>query len=113
MIERPFWGDDKMAHEVYNVIQRIADEQKVVLSDAAREMLAWPVIEQFPSDASVTWQMVEPSIRKVIASVREPNDRDSGDTTSGQLNAKAIIRGYWREFCNIPPFCGRTERRTR
>ncbi len=102
-----------MAHEVYNLISEIAIELDVRLTDAARAMLAQPIEEQFPDDAEIkpgnnNREIVASSIRLILSTVKLPSNFHPQDRTpSGALNARAIIRGFWLEFCRIPPFCGR------
>jgi len=93
-----------MAHDVYNLISLIAESENVRLTDAAREMLALPVIEQFPNDKDMNRNTVGSSIRSIIVAVKLEEPRPHGEMI---LNARAIIHGFSLRYCNIPPFCGR------
>ncbi len=96
-----FWPYEE---RLYSIIFNAERESEFQLSWGAREMLTVPIIEQLQDGRTVDWNEVEKSILKIIAAMRE----DRSSVPSGrrdERNAVAVIRAFFRRFCNIPPFC--------
>lgn len=100
---------DSRGTPIYSIIAEAESVEKVVLTESAREMLAIPVMERFEAEPQVNWNAVMRSVRDIIAASK--SDARSGETINGKLNSIAIIRGFFKRFCNIPPFCVNPETR--
>jgi hypothetical protein len=86
------------------IIQSAERQYNIELSWAAREMLVVPIKERLQY-GPVDWEDVAKSIDKIVASTVEDGIRDSGGR---YRNAVAVIKAFYRRFCNIPPFCDPT-----
>jgi hypothetical protein len=91
-----------------DLIEKAQRRHDVNLSWAAREMLIIPIAEQIEDGRSIEWEQVEASINKIVATMRE-SSLDSEMSRRGRHNAVAVIKAFYKRFCNIPPFCAPTE----
>jgi hypothetical protein len=71
---------------------------------AAREMIIIPILEQIEEGQPIYWDQVDESINKLVETTREES-RPAERSRFGGVNSLSIIRSYFRNFCNIPPFC--------
>jgi hypothetical protein len=94
---------------IYRMIARVERRARVKLTVHAGEMLAIPVMEQVEAGERVDWRRLEVSIVKLINATKKDADRPSHDVNL-PVNAIGIIRAFWNQFCNIPPFCRETGR---
>jgi hypothetical protein len=103
-------GDFEDKARIYQIIAKAESRAKVRLTVHAGEMLAIPVMEQLEAAEGkhVNWRRVEGSIRKIVATAKKQSSSRAYEKTKGRLNARAIIRAFWKDFCDIPPFCGPT-----
>lgn len=73
----------------------------------ARQMLMIPLVESIELGEDLPFGMIDESIQSIIATIaREPSFEDRHRRSRG---ARSVIRGFHRRFCNIPPFCDRTD----
>ena len=79
----------------------------IKLTWAARQLLVIPVVEAFELDKEVNWDDVSSSVSKVVATTTE--DRNDKPSQRKPSDSVAIIRAFHKRYCNIPPFCSRTE----
>jgi hypothetical protein len=95
-------------YPLWDIIDRAADDAGIVLTWGAREMLSIPVAEILEMRDDVNWGEVNESVQAIVRTMAEesqpqqlraPRTRDS----------VAVIRGFSRRFCNIPPFCSRDD----
>lgn len=93
---------------LFSIIARAESENAVELSWGAREMLVIPIIEQFQDGRPIDWREIEMSIIKILDSMREDHSAAS-ESRIGRRNAVAVIRAFFKRFCNIPPFCSPNE----
>jgi hypothetical protein len=112
---RRFSGD--MDDErIYYIIQRAEEESGVRLTPGARQMLSIPIYEVLIAGRSIDWEQVNSSVRKIVRStIDEAQPRDERSIGERVRNSIAVIAAFYRDFCNIPPFCApgdsTTERR--
>jgi len=103
---------DDRGTRIYVIIDAAAGAVGVQLTASAREMLAIPVMEQYEAGnttwANTDWEIVGSSVHRIIDAAKRNHHLE--DSTDGKLNARAMIRGFWSAFCNIPPFCVAVER---
>jgi hypothetical protein len=91
------------------MIENAEESAGLRLTGAARRMLALPVEEQyFDGRQPIDWAEVEQSIRLLIKTVRE-DESISSLSRRGDRNAVSVIRAFFKNFCNIPPFCSPTD----
>jgi hypothetical protein len=100
-----FYGD------LVEVLRAAERETGVPLTWAARDVLMIPIIEQLMDGREVDMNQVRSSVRSILEAIREDH---SGHLTSdrGSRNALAVIKGFFKRFCSIPPFCLPTEEPT-
>jgi hypothetical protein len=97
--------------EIDYIVLSAERESGVQLTPRARAMLVIPIIEQIDQGRSVDLDQARSSILIILKTLRE--DSFPADSTSfGARNTLAVIRGFFQNFCNIPPFCSRTEERS-
>ena len=101
-----YWG------EVRRIIRDAERENRIELTWAAREMLIVPIMEQVEERGGISLGQASESIQDLL---REMKDYDGETLTDrhGAKNAVAVIRAFFKRFCNIPPFCSRTEETSR
>ena len=93
------------------VVRDAEREIGIELTWAARDLLLIPIVEQITEGREVDIRQVRSSIRSILEAIRED---DSGHLRSerGSRNALAVIKGFFKRFCSIPPFCLPTEEPT-
>lgn len=91
---------------LFDIIERAELDAGIRLTWGAREMLAIPVIETIEARGDVSWSVVDSSIRDVVRTMAEERGPEE---SSERRNSISAIRAFWRRFCNIPPFCSRTD----
>jgi len=89
------------------IIEYAQREAGITLTWGAREMLIIPVIESLEAGGDVNWEQIEKSIRDLVMTIAE--DRAPEYLPHGSRNSISMIRGFYKRFCNIPPFCSRKE----
>jgi hypothetical protein len=70
-------------------------------------MLTIPIMETIESVGGVEWNEVTNSIRDLVVTIAE--EQDSKYLPRKTRNSISLIRGFYKRFCNIPPFCSRIE----
>jgi hypothetical protein len=96
--------------QAYSDLQYLVSDlerrEHVQFSWGAREMLIVPLLESYdPRGPGLDRDQAQESIRLIIESLKEGRDSD----TPRKLNSIDIIRGFFKSFCKIPPFCSRRE----
>jgi len=94
------------AFEIQLRIDRYQDRFGVRLTPGARQMLLIPVVEAYERGDSPDLETVDRSINTIFSTLREESPRLPGE----QGRAISVIRAFWRNFCNIPPFCSGNDR---
>jgi hypothetical protein len=75
------------------------------ISWGAREMLLVPIVESYNRRGPIPPEVIEESVRLVLSASAEDG------RSKEHLDSIDVIRGFHKRFCNIPPFCDRTEDR--
>ena len=95
-------------------VAEVIDSEKglVKLTWGAREMLTIPIVEAYERQGYVDRALVEESLRKIMATLKESTveERASNESffeDSKFRNSQDVIRAFHKRFCNIPPFCKR------
>jgi hypothetical protein len=101
-------GPYRYAGPLSDIIDMAEREYGVELSWGAREMLAIPVIERLTEKGSIDWNQVQESIFQLVRTMRE-DFPDASHSPLRRRNAVAVIRAFYKRFCNIPPFCSPTD----
>lgn len=74
------------------------------LTGSARQMLRIPVIETAELTGHFDEAEVSKSLDRVLESLKDaPTSESEGGTRS--RTSIAVIRAFYKNFCNIPPFC--------
>ena len=95
------YGQELARYE--ELVQSFETEQKVQLTPGAIEMIFVPLAEVLESGAKLDQRVVAETLRSTLDTVaKEPDARDTGQRRSSW----SVIRAFWKNFCNIPPFCG-------
>jgi hypothetical protein len=74
------------------------------LSAGARELLRVPVAEAARFSGHFETEEIATSLDALFSTLREPPSSPSEGTTEVRTSV-AVIRAFWKNFCNIPPFC--------
>ncbi|HBB89137.1 MAG TPA: hypothetical protein DC047_16140 [Blastocatellia bacterium] len=93
--------------ELFSIIARAERQSQVELTWGAREMLAIPVIETLQLEGRVNWPQVDQSIGDIVRTMAEEGQR--AQLPPRTRDSVSVIGGFFKRFCNIPPFCSRTE----
>jgi hypothetical protein len=78
--------------------------QPIVLTGGAKQLLRIPVVETAELMDGFDPDQVDRSLTKILATLQE----DPAALNEGQAQTRtsvAVIRAWWKNFCNIPPFC--------
>ncbi len=86
------------------LIHLLSNEIGINLSPAAKELLLIPILEQYQIKGKLEYWEVEKSLRSILLYAKvEPSVIESINTV--KRTTMSIIKAFWKEFCNIPPFC--------
>jgi hypothetical protein len=88
-------------------IARLARQNEIFLTPGTIVMLIIPIEEAYLRTGEINIEETKESLGILIRAMREtgdPRDREN------QRSSFSLIRAFWKKFCNIPPFCSRTER---
>src|ERR1043165_4372349 len=113
---RYFYGNYE---EIDSFIRYIERERNIRLTHAAKELLVLPIIEALNQDdldpkirdryLVENWQK---SISIIIDNmVKSPAYFDRRNSEFNRFSSQSVIKAFAERFCNIPPFCGETDRR--
>jgi hypothetical protein len=91
------------------ILERAQREAQVELTWGARQMLIIPVMETIQRQGRVDWNQIDESIKDIVRTIGEEERRP--ELPGRTRDSISVIRGFWKRFCNIPPFCSRTEER--
>ena len=94
------------AERIRRIIEIAEKKTGKQLTRSAREMLAIPIEEVINFVYEPNWPQIESSVIKTVAHA-EP---DEFAPTKLKYNARSIIAAFYKNFCNIPPFCGPVEK---
>jgi hypothetical protein len=89
-----------------DLIWRAEDVTGIRLSGPARRMLLIPLMEMNDSE-NIDYETTQQSIIKILEATRE--NPDPRDTRERRRTSVSVIRGFYATFCDIPPFCSRTD----
>ena|ERR1700730_17263203 len=89
---------------LFEIIEKAERETGVKLTWAAREMLIIPIIEQLQEGPPVSTLEIQSSILSILVAIRE-EQTGRLRSRSGAWSAVAIIKGFFKRYCSIPPFC--------
>lgn len=93
-------------YRLSEIIDRAERRAGITLSWGAREMLIIPVIESIETGRH-DLESVERSISDLIETAAEKHYPEY--LSNGECNSVSIIKAFHKRYCNIPPFCERTE----
>lgn len=80
------------------------------LTAGARDMLLIPLVEARSFAPVTSWTEAE-SLERILRSMAEdPSDYDRDGEQGKVRSSLSVIRAFWKNFCNIPPFCDGRER---
>lgn len=90
-------------------IRQFERRTQLTLTSGARQLLRTPVAEAIEFTERLDRNEISDSLAKILETLTaSPKAPSEGTATT--RTAIAVIRAYWRNFCNIPPFCaGRHE----
>lgn len=98
--------------EIEDLIYSVESETGIILTPEAKQMILIPIHEAFwrgGYDHQELRDVAFRSIKKIVSTmVEEPSSRDKDD--GGLRTSTSVIRSFWKNFCNIPPFCSDKER---
>jgi hypothetical protein len=80
------------------------------LTTGARQLLRTPVVEAVEFTGELDPAEVNNSLDVVLKTLMEPPVSNAEGTIRVRTSV-AVIRGFWKNFCRIPPFCAGRETR--
>ena len=98
------YGDELTRYE--KLIQSFEQEHRMQLTPGAVEIILIPLVEVLESGMKLDQIVVAETLRTLLRDVAE--QPDGRDKKAGKRSSWSVIRAYWKNFCNIPPFCGPT-----
>lgn len=101
------YRDRYFGYPLEELILNAERQSDVRLTWGAREMLRIPVIEAIEAQGDVDWAQVDVSIRDIVGSMSE-SQAERGQPSMFR-DSRSVIRAFFKRFCNIPPFCSRTD----
>jgi hypothetical protein len=80
-------------------------ENQVTLSPGAVDVLFIPLVELLEAGEAVDIGQVTTTFTVLIGTMKnEPSNKDRKQARS----SLSVIKAFWKNWCNIPPFCGET-----
>ena len=79
--------------------------QGLTLSAGARQLLRVPVIETAEFAEHFDPERTDTSLNTVFKTLADAVPATRAEGNSGFRTSVAVIRAFWENFCNIPPFC--------
>ena len=86
-------------------IRQFERETKITLTSGARQLLRTPVAEAVEFSEEIDTDEIVSSVDRILASLEEESPTTPREGTENSRTAIAVIRAFWKNFCNIPPFC--------
>jgi hypothetical protein len=93
---------------ILDFIAEAEEATQITLTSAAKDMLTIPVMELTEAGEDVDFEEVRESVLTLVKAMAE----DDPSQPSGEYNSVVVIRAFFKRFCNIPPFCSRTNERS-
>lgn len=88
------------------IVQSFEEEHAIQLTPGAVEILFVPLIEILDTRRELDQRVAAETLRRLFNDIsRNPDPRD---TQARRRSSLSVIRAYWKNFCNIPPFCAAT-----
>ena len=100
----------ELIDKVWDRIETLEKTHDVHLTDVAKVLLILPVVER----ATVGLQDDVAQIDAALDTLFQTMKNEGADavglqaTARGDRGSLAVIEAWAKNFCNIPPFCGRT-----
>jgi hypothetical protein len=97
------------------ILTDLEERVGIRLTAGARDMLLIPIaetraLEGFPPDVRFPRGSEVESIERIMRSmVEDPSANDRREQRNVR-SSLSVIRAFWKNFCNIPPFCDGRER---
>lgn len=85
------------------IIQSFEEEHRIQLTPGAVEILFVPLIEVLDTREKLDQRVVAETLRALFNDIAK--DADPRDLQVHRRSSLSVIRAYWKNFCNIPPFC--------
>jgi hypothetical protein len=79
--------------------------QGLTLSTGARQMLRVPIVETAEFADHFDPGQTDESLGRVLATLKDETPVTNAEGTPNMRTSVAVIRAFWKNFCNIPPFC--------
>jgi hypothetical protein len=96
----------KLHQPIMFLIREVEDEMNIRLTQGTRDMISIPIIELIDYDINIDWDEVKKSIHDLIKSMMDYKPQYKKQE---KFDSLALIYSFHSKFCNIPPFCNRTE----
>jgi len=90
------------------ILAGLAEEFQISLTPAARALLLLPLQEIEAELGPLDLAQVQKSLRTLVGTIHDSPDAFARKKpwTRGPIS---VIKAFWKNFCDIPPFCGPTE----
>lgn len=95
-------------HPVEAILTRPEKRFEVRLTRAARSLLLLPLDELESEAGPLDLSEVEESLATLLGTIRDSPDLFARRKPEVR-GSISVITAFWKNFCNIPPFCGPTE----
>ncbi|MCF8369343.1 MAG: hypothetical protein K9G76_09900 [Bacteroidales bacterium] len=97
------------ARKYEELIHLLSNRIGIQLSPAAKELLIIPILEQYQIKGELDYWEVENSLNSILRLAKnEPSVIESDN--SNKRTTMSIIKAWWKDFCNIPPFCTKKDK---
>ena len=109
----PFHFGWRHAWRVDMFIREQEVEFGIRLTPGARQMLLIPLTELGPKLIEIEWEQVRSSLSALLSSMKEDPAPSEEELFRERRSSLSVIRAFWRKYCNIPPFCQKTDKEYR
>jgi hypothetical protein len=89
---------------VTNEIRGFERQSGLKLSGGARQILRVPIVESVEFTETFREEQTHASLQRVFSSLSE-SPQGPSEGSGRKRSSIAVIRAYWKNFCNIPPIC--------
>jgi hypothetical protein len=100
------FGDKLRQYE--ELLQALEYQHGIQLTPGAVEVFFVPIIETLDSDSELDEGETTETLRRVMQTVKD--DPDERDNIMGRRSSWSVIKGYWKNWCDIPPICRATKK---
>jgi len=95
------------SNESFKISEMIYDNEKemgINLSEPAKNLIIIPILEQFQITKEIDYEETKKSVTRLMQTIKQ-EPIETVITNNKKHTSQSVIKSFWKNFCNIPPFC--------